>query len=307
MNTRALPWSCLLLAAVLVQASELRAQPAGDPAAPPLAPAESVQPSSDERVPGEGDARPSGVTKSGMPLDQRGMIGLDVAAFTPSGESSQGGQSGLGLRDTSVAIVVASRLQVAARGFVDVRLPLGIIDNRSFLGNITVGGHGVVKVGRRVWLMPGGRLGLPTYSSDSQRNGGEAILVGRTGWDADEFRADVVPLALSFGVEAHFAESGIFRADIAPILGLPLGEGNDGVFAIVQNSLEIQYGHELGVGLRLQGLAPVDGYQVAAEPFFTMERGAAFFRGGIMMPMNAPFGPPFSVSWGARIALGMRL
>ena len=97
-------------------------------------------------------------------------------------------------------------------------------------------------------------------------------------------------------------------------------------FFAVQHALEIQAGHEIGGGLRYQGVAiPTDNpgvvgtdntnfggsgtdhYQGALEPFFRLYHDPAFFRLGLLLPLNDPLGLPFDHTWGVRSTIGFSI
>jgi hypothetical protein len=76
--------------------------------------------------------------------------------------------------------------------------------------------------------------------------------------------------------------------------------------------MEFQLGHEIGAGVRLQGvwLATTDAddnYQLAFEPFFVIEKELLFLRFGMLLPLTEPLGAPFDPAWGIRAATGIHV
>jgi hypothetical protein len=91
----------------------------------------------------------------------------------------------------------------------------------------------------------------------------------------------------------------------------------------VQHAAEFQFGHAIGGGFRLQGVATptdeADAYQLAMEPFLSIERELGFLRLGLMLPLDKVLGPPLASidgdrrrnqdglgSWGLLIRTGLR-
>ena len=132
-------------------------------------------------------------------------------------------------------------------------------------------------------------------------------------WNAHYYWPNIVPLTLNLGLEWH-ASIVELRVELDPSLWFPLaGEEFSGAF---YHAAEIQLGHGIGGGLRLQGVVfgPTDdNYQAALQPFFAVSSELGYLRTGIMMPLNKPLGPPFGETdggagaWGFNVALGMHV
>ena len=254
---------------------------------------------------------PSDTVPAGLPLDLRGAIGLDTASFTDAGDAL-----------SAIAIRVVSSVPVARGAYFDVRLPLGFTTDRNtdaVLGNVILGAHGVLSIGKTTWMTIGGGIGLPLLSGRTQDNEGfGGAQIPRAFWDIHEYMASVVPIEMRVGIEG---EAGPFtlRGELAPAIMIPIG-GNDEAEVAIMHAIEAQVGHTIAGGLRLQGVAlPTfenvyrgsaaegDLYQAALEPFFLVQQPRYFFRTGMMLPLDATLGPPFSRSFGFRLGFGVRL
>jgi hypothetical protein len=265
-----------------------------------------------------------------LPLARRGQLAFDTATFA----SGRGGLS-------TLSLVVDTSFPIAKRVFFDARLPLGYtqIDNnsRTVLGNAMVGAHYVGRTSsKRTWWSVGGGFGLPLLDSDAQLAAAYATpAVPRGLWDMHEYTADILPFNVAVWVETHIGESTLLRFEVEPVTTFPLAGGEEVELAI-QHAVEIQFGHALGGGVRLQGaafptfedtdtdsFAERDLYQLAFEPFFVIERRAGFLRTGLMLPLDGVLGPPLGSiaddsdigdlgddqlgAWGFRLTAGVRI
>lgn len=246
-----------------------------------------------------------------MPLDLRGAISLDTASFTDSADAF-----------SAIAIRVLSSIPLARGAYFDVRLPLGFTAARNtnaVLGNVILGAHGALSIGKTTWLTLGGGIGLPLLSGRTQRDEGFlGTQVPRAFWDLQEYMPSAVPIELRVGIEGE-AGPITLRGELAPAIMIPLGDNKE-VEVAVMHSIEAQVGHTFGGGLRLQGVAlPTfknvyrgsvtegDLYQAALEPFFVVQQPRYFFRTGMMLPLDATLGPPIARSFGFRLGFGVRL
>ena len=256
-------------------------------------------------------APPSDDVSGGMPLDLRGAIGLDTATFTDGGDAF-----------SAVAIRMLASVPVARATYLDVRLPLGFTTDKTtnaVLGNVILGVHGAMAVGKTTWLSVGGALGLPLLSGGTQRDKGYAgAQVPSAFWNIHEYMPSIVPLEARLGIEGE-AGPVTLRGELAPVIMIPIGR-NDQVEVAIMHSFEAQIGHTFGGGLRLQGvalptfertarnsLAEGDLYQMAMEPFFVVQQPRYFFRTGMMLPLDSTLGPPLVGSFGFRLGFGVRL
>ena len=251
------------------------------------------------------------LSRAGLPLGQRGAIGVDTASFTRGDGDSSG-----------AAIVLAASMPFTGTTFFDARVPLGLsMDHRTdaTLGNVMIGAHHVMRPGQRAWITLGGAVGLPMLSTDTHRNSGyEPPGAARGYWDLHEYFPDILPIHARLGGEIHVGPV-IFRLALEPALYLPIG-ANDDFEEVVQQAVEVQIGHAIGGGLRVQGAAfptfdDLDGrheterdlFQLSLEPFLVLERKLAFLRTGLLLPIDRQLGPPLDHSWGFRLALGVRV
>jgi hypothetical protein len=222
---------------------------------------------------------------------------------------------------------LTASVPVASKTFVGVRLPLGltIAENRlsdrtlAVLGNIPVGVHHVIRYPYGIFITYGLELAVPTLSG--QANGPdnyEAPAAARAYWDLHELFPDILPVGIEAAGEWHSGFVAL-RAEFKFLEFFPMA-GNDTVDMVLQHAIEVQFGHRVGGGLRLQGVwLPTfseldvahslegDLYQAALEPFFAFEHRSMFMRLGILMPLDEPLGPPFAEAWGFRFATGLRI
>jgi hypothetical protein len=250
-----------------------------------------------------------GVTEDGIPFTMRGQLGLDGGFFSAGDEDASG---------ASIDIVGSYPLLTST--FLDVRVPLAFAPNDFAVGNVDVGAHHVFEATDGLWLSLGGGLGMPTLNEDtSSRDAYEIGSVTSALWHFGEFWPNSVPIRASFELEGHVGDIVTLRVftNVLVMIGY---EDNDEHELAIPHAVEVQFGHEFGGGLRVQGVAlPTldsagqgasfegDLYQLAMEPFFSYEGDLAFARVGIMMPLDGQLGPPFVQSWGFRLATGVRL
>lgn len=234
------------------------------------------------------------MTAKGLPLGLRGGLKLEVSRLTAGDD-----EFSLGSLD------IVGQIPLADRTFLDARLPLVA----GSLGNPMLGAHHVARPGQSFWISVGGAFGFPLI----QRRD-DLLAVGQLSqayWNAHEFAPETVPILADVAIEAH-AQPAILRAEIEPVVFVSTRDRGDPVELSLQHALELQFGHEIGGGLRLQGawLATSDArdvYQAALEPFFLVEQELLFFRFGLLLPLDEVLGPPFEESWGVRAATGIRL
>lgn len=235
----------------------------------------------------------------GVPLDRRGQIGFEAAAYTST-------QPAAGQLDSVVAIGLNVHVPIATRTFADVRIPMASY----FPGNIMLGVDRVGKLGsERGFLAYGFQLGLPL----SVQGGLHYFSLPNGTWNMHEYQPHFMPFKVAFNYERLLGQSGTLRLDLEPIVSVPIGDYGRNVGFTFQHALEVQYGHGLGVGLRVQGVAltdqlSADAYQLAVEPFAVVQRDLGFARLGVMLPIDGSVaGPPFEQSWGLRLWAGLHI
>ena len=254
---------------------------------------------------------PAALAPAGLPLDLRGAIGLDTASYTDFGDAF-----------TSIAIRLLASVPVARGAYFDVRLPMGFATDKTTnatLGNVILGAHGVLSLGKTTWMSIGGGIGLPFLSGGTERDRGfGGAQVPNAFWNIHEYMASVVPIEARVSLEGE-AGPVTLRGELTPVIMIPIGQ-NDQIEVAIMHSIEAQVGHTIGGGLRLQGVAlptfedvyrnsPAEGdlYQLAMEPFFAVQQPRYYFRTGMMLPLDSTLGPPFSRSFGFRLGFGVRL
>ncbi|WP_437966896.1 hypothetical protein WMF04_46270 [Sorangium sp. So ce260] len=245
-----------------------------------------------------------------VPRGQRGAIGVETSSFT-------GGDSDV----SGLAVALFARVPFVEHTFLDVRVPFGLaMDERTdaVLGNVMLGAHHVGRVGRTLWLTVGGAVGLATLSGQTHNHDSyEPVGASRAYWDLHEYFPSILPVHARLGAEAHVGPL-IARAQIEPVLYIPLGRNEEYEIAI-QHAAELQIGHGIGGGVRVQGMAmPTfenvgirhavarNLYVLALEPFLAMEREAAFVRAGLLLPLDEELGPPLDHTWGFHFTAGVR-
>ncbi|WP_437569737.1 hypothetical protein [Sorangium sp. So ce542] len=245
-----------------------------------------------------------------VPRAQRGAIGLETSAFS----GGDGDVSGL-------AVALFARMPFADHTFLDVRVPFGLaMDERTdaVLGNVMLGAHHVARAGRKLWITVGGAVGLATLSAQTHDHRSyEPVGASRAYWDLHEYFPSILPIHARFGAEVHLGPV-IGRLQIEPLLYIPLGRNEEYEVAI-QHAAEIQIGHAIAGGVRVQGVAlpTFDNvgirhavarnlYVLALEPFLAIERKAAFLRAGLLLPFDEELGPPLDHTWGFHLTAGVR-
>jgi hypothetical protein len=256
------------------------------------------------------------LSRAGIPLNRRGGFGVDTASFT----YGDGDFSG-------VIMDLTASVPVAPKTFLGVRLPLGltIAENQlgdrtlAVLGNIPVEVRHVIRYPSNIWVTYGLALSLPTLSGQAHGpDNYEAPAAARAYWDLHELFPDIVPIGFGAAGEWH-GDFIALRAEFQAITYFPMAR-NDTADMVLQHAIEVQFGHRVGGGFRLQGIwlptfseldiaHSLEGelYQAALEPFFAFEHRSMFMRLGIMMPLDQPLGPPFEEAWGFRFATGLRI
>ncbi len=286
------------------------------PPPPPAPPPQDV-----ETPPAPAPVAVDGISAKGLPLSQRGGIVADVAALRISAAANTGGQN----TSTPLATVdLAVHVPVLAHTFIDGNLPIAL----GAVGNPMVGVHHVFRPADRWWFTLGGAFGFPVIANQ----GFVAFAQTKAFWDTQSFLVETVPFAMRAGLEGHVGIVEL-RFQVDPVFGINIadapaaGSGARGGidFFALQHAFELQFGHWIGGGIRYQGVlsnmdldlanlelsnltsVSTDHYQGALEPFFRVYRDPIFFRLGLLLPLDAPLGTPFSTSWGVRSTLGFNL
>lgn len=249
----------------------------GPPIYPPAPPAEPPKP-------------PPGTTETGVPFAQRGKIGLDTASYLePEG------------RHGAASFELWSTIPVADAVFIEAVVPMGWAVP---FGNPTVGAHYVGQAVDRFWITGGLALGIPLVEDDDFFH----QSIPRAYWNMHHYVQTVFPVQFQLGLEYH-ASIVELRAQLEPSVWAPLGTKVDPEGAF-QHAVEIQLGHSIGGGLRVQGVVVGpgdDNYQFALSPFFVIRRDLGFLRMGLMLPMDEELGPPFVQTWGFLLATGIHI
>lgn len=250
------------------------------------------------------------MTPSGLPWADRGGFWVDGGAamlFDRDGDRAA----------TLLATTLKLRTFLDERAAFELALPFGFGNSSGGIGNPMIGIRGFASAGEGLSIRFGGDLGLPVLSEDASRRGPAPFLsTVRGDWDQHEFYPDVLPFVLRAGLSYHVGNIEL-RFDIDPAFYVPIGD-NDDPELVIQHGAEIQVGHRVGGGARLQGVArPTFGeaeanrfdnelYQASGELFFAIQTDEAFARVGLVVPFDQPLGPLFDNMMPFRIAAGMK-
>ena len=235
-----------------------------------------------------------GTNADGLPHAQRGHIALDTAG----GLNTDGRQRG-------ASTLLEATLPISSSVMLEGVVPFGFVQGA--FGNPTLGAHYVGRIMKRMWLTVGGNLGIPLVD---ERAGSAFVLQStpRAFWDAHLYYPATVPITVRLDWEVHASIVEV-RVQAHPSLWAPTPDKSD-THGAFYHAAELQLGHDIGGGLRLQGvvLGPTrDDYQAALEPFFVLRRELGFLRTALSMPLNEPLGPPFTESFGFKLAAGVHI
>jgi len=261
-----------------------------------------------------------GATAKGLPYYERGAVLVEAAGMVEA--EPQNSFFNSGSSTTPIASIdVVARIPVLPTTFVDLDLPIGF----GALGNPMVGMHHVFRPTDPFWITVGGAFGFPVVQNPNFTT----FAMANGLWDAQRFIDHLVPFSVRFALEGHTGIAEL-RAELDPVWGVSFADQTNH-FVAFQHAVEIQLGHTIGGGLRYQGVATAttnpgisgfssnevtpqgtlipntDHYQGMFEPFFKLYHDPIFMRLGLMLPVDAPLGPPFTQGWGVRGTLGWSL
>jgi len=249
------------------------------------------------------------VTAEGIPLSSRGGFVIDTASYAA-------GDTGVG----AVSLFLQGSIPIQGKTFIDGRVPVAFVSQPILMGNVSIGAHHVFRLGDGAWFTLGGNLGFPTSRGDVIFNDAAptVALTPRALWDMGDYWPDSVPIKLSTAIEGHVGI--VTLRGFLDVLVMPGFGDNDEHELAIPHAFEVQFGHRIGGGLRIQGVAiPTadnygivddlddDLYQFAFEPFFSYEADLVFVRSGLVIPVDGHLGPPFATGWGFKLATGVRV
>jgi hypothetical protein len=179
----------------------------------------------------------------------------------------------------------------------------------AYLGDVTLGGHGVLRVFRDAALDFGAAVSVPTRY-DFTASTTLAVFAGtaaesRGYYDAYRLAPQTLSVRFPVGFEARFLGLLYGRAELDPDIWVPVGKSTvvSGTQLTLEHALEVEARAPFGVGggLRFQAVFLItdglsangaDYAQTAIEPFVGYEPpGAGFFaRFGVLFALNAPLG-----------------
>jgi len=195
--------------------------------------------------------------------------------------------------------------------YLDIQAPFGqnFGDEISVgVGNPTFGMHWADQVADPLTLHLGGGISAPLASLDDDdwqyANGLSSLAMAFH--DSYLWLIDYVPLHGDFGIELHPIDEIYFRADLEPIIAIPLdgrgrrrsviGPSTRDVELILQNTIEFEARGDSGLGGGV-ALLPVwvgtqggDNFQSSIEPFFSYDNGVFFMRIGTLLALDRPLG-----------------
>lgn len=269
----------------------------GPPGAPPPVPP-PVQP----ETPSDPEPPPAGVTASGLPITRRGHVALEFAALETQIGSFNGSSS---VFITAAALDARARLTGSL--YANARFASG---GFALPGNLMGGVDYTVTAAPKTWITFGGALGVPLSQSGASGTFGTQLYgYSNAGWNLYEYIQNNVPLRLDGAFEMVRGNLGV-RVEIQPVFMFPFDQDGADVEVLFQHAAEVQYGHSLGVGLRLQGVANSfgtgDDYQAAFEPFVVVRREMGFARLGLLKTLDEE-SPIYDEAWGMRLSAGFHL
>ena len=281
--------------------------PPGQPA-PPTAwgppPNQPAQPTiTAEPSPASEPEAPPGVTASGLPITRRGHVALDLSAMEITAGSGFAGPSALFV--AGAAIDARARLKGAL--YANARFATG---GFALPGNLMGGADYTITAAPKTWVTLGGALGVPLSQRGSSGTFGLPFYShSNAGWNRHEYIANVVPLRLDGAFEMVRGDVGV-RVEIQPVFMFPFDQQGADVEVLFQHAAEVQYGHSLGAGLRIQGVANSfgtgDDYQGAFEPFVFVRREMGYARLGLIKTLDEE-SPVYNEAWGMRLSAGFHL
>jgi hypothetical protein len=225
---------------------------------------------------------------------------MDSATYLPSE-----GDGGV------MSLLVAGSVPVARATTFNVVLPVG---SPFILGNPTLGASHVGQVSESFWITGGGSIGVPLMDEELESVGAD-LTIPRARWGWHHYIPAQVPLQahLLFEVHASIVE---MRAHLEPTVWIGIGNKDGDSSGGFYHAFEVQLGHTVGGGLRIQGVATAtdDAYQFAMSPFFVVQQELGFVRTALMLPIDNDLGPAFDDSdreslgaWGFLLSLGIHL
>jgi hypothetical protein len=229
------------------------------------------------------------------------------------------------------------QLRVAPKVFLDISATaayasvndvIGIKTKRATFGNPTLGVHFVAAASRNFHFFVGGAVTLPMLHDPDEGMADAARFTSRIRgyYDADRLVPGHMALRAAGGFEWRAASPLFLRAELRPVLYVPTtdkyrvfgssgdateGRGTVG-FALEQAvEAELRFDIGLGVGMRLQGVAPLmekDQFQALAEPFvsITPPKSGLYARVGLPTALDDElgFGLNEDKLAGVRVAIG---
>lgn len=232
-------------------------------------------------------------------------MALDVAAM----ETAFG--YGLEYAQTSAVFVTSPALDVRARLkgalYANARFATG---GFAVPGNLMGGVDYTITAAPKYWVTLGGALGVPLSQLTSAGTSTLQLYShANAGWNRHEYIQNVVPLRLDGAFEMVRGDFGL-RIEIQPVFMFPFDQGGADVEVLFQHAAEVQYGHSLGIGLRIQGVANSfgtgDDYQGAFEPFVFVRREMGFARLGLLKTLDEET-RIYNEAWGMRLAAGFHI
>ncbi len=180
---------------------------------------------------------------------------------------------------------------------------------RAALGNPTFGAHYAGTEGKLSYYL-GGRISAPLGAVDDAdwQGADNAALIAMAGYGSYLYATDYLPLSGNFGIEYQPVRPLYLRVAFDPVLLFKLSRGagdrRNAVVVGAQQKFEIEGRADVGVGggfalnvvsqwVRSRNASTMlddDRIQLAAEPFFSFDRGALFLRLGVLIALDEPLG-----------------
>jgi len=233
---------------------------------------------------------------------------------------------------TVAAMGIAAQVQIVPGFLIDLDVPWAVgsfkgsptsslfsttSDPVAGFGNVTIGGHGLFKVGPEAALHAGLSASIPTRLDFSNAGLTYAFLLAaatltRGFYDVGRFAPGWLSFQLPLGGEVRFARYVYYRGELVPVVLRPSAQGDNHspqVFLEHADEFEGRLPIGFGVGLRFQAVFTFTDFtfdpgryraQTALAPFVQYEPPGVgvFGRLGSTIALNNPLGPPTGVKDG---------
>lgn len=261
-----------------------------------------------------------------VPKAQGSRVGVDFD-WWPSRSS------GLGTYTShSLTWDIIGQIQLARVVYLDFDIPLALCDRESpvagdstfVFGNPAIGAHWADTIHPKISVFAGGTLSVSTLVSDDYFSAADRLdlyltrvvaSANRAYADVHRFGADQFFIRARGGIEMRILPVLFYRAELVPILAVPISDANDDADFVMEVHNEIEARAPIGVGggMHLQGVFisddpsnDNDAAQLAMEPYFVYEPIRGFYaRAGLLVALDSELGFGFNRGKVATIRIGL--